>query len=705
MTSHLAQARSAYLRSAAHQPVRWYPWGDEPFTRARQESRPILLDIGAVWCHWCHVMDRESYEDPAVATLLNEEWVCIKVDRDERPDVDARYQRAVQAITGQGGWPLTAFLTPDGEVFFGGTYFPPQGTQGRPGFATVLRELARAFRDEPDKVTQQAAMIRRHLAEHALESQPGPVPQDLLSKSVQGMARVFDTQHGGFGGQPKFPHPTACEVLLHHWADTGQSLPRKMVDQTLTAMARGGIHDQVGGGFHRYAVDAQWIVPHFEKMVYDNAELLRVYVHAAESLLAGGRAGGPAGGALANGDVGGTAGLYRRTIEGIVEWVFSTLADPLGGYYASQDADVGLSDDGDYFTWTLAEVEAAVEGPERDALTRRFDIAEQGEMRHDPTRNVLWVRDSHENIASAMGISTEEVAKTLDRGIARLRAARTRRPLPVVDTTLYVGWGAMMASAMLEAAAFLDRRDLDLHALRTLERLVTETTDDRGGVRHAVGSDVAGLLEDHVHLANACVTAYECTGTGIWRTRAAALMEHVWAHYGAEEGGLYDRRADGGLGLLPERIRPIVDAPTPSPNGVAAVVAARLAEHLPEQPEWRTRLELLLAAFGGGLADLGLHGASLLLGADWALHPRTHVVVVARDDRAGAALRRAARVGFRPRKVVTFLTPDEPSSPTVPAAVRAMLDGASPRAYVCVGQECRPPVTSPEDLLEALQTS
>ncbi|MDH3498234.1 MAG: DUF255 domain-containing protein, partial [Gemmatimonadota bacterium] len=273
--SRLADAKSAYLRSAAAQPVAWYPWGPEVFERARRENKPVLLDIGAVWCHWCHVMDRESYENPAIAEQLNRDWLCVKVDRDERPDVDARYQRAVQAITGQGGWPLTGFLTPDGEVFYGGTYFPPDGKHGRPGFGTVLTELARAWRDEREKITEQTGMIRTHLAQHTLEAKPGPVPSDVLRRAADGMARVFDFRNGGFGTQPKFPHSTACLLLLHRWADTRESWLREMVDRTLAAMALGGVYDHVGGGFHRYSVDAHWIVPHFEKMVYDNSELLR----------------------------------------------------------------------------------------------------------------------------------------------------------------------------------------------------------------------------------------------------------------------------------------------------------------------------------------------------------------------------------------------------------------------------------------------
>ncbi len=693
--SRLTDAKSAYLRSAADQPVAWHPWGPEVFERARQENKPVLLDIGAVWCHWCHVMDRESYENPAIADQLNRDWICVKVDRDERPDVDARYQRAVQAITGQGGWPLTGFLTPDGEVFYGGTYFPPDGAHGRPGFGTVLAELARAWQEERDKITEQTAMIRTHLAQHTLEARAGPVPPDVLRRAADGMARVFDFRYGGFGTQPKFPHSTACLLLLHRWADTRESWPREMVDRSLAAMALGGVYDHVGGGFHRYSVDAHWIVPHFEKMLYDNSELLRVYVHAAVRPAADLRTGSPA-----VEDPGGLEGLYRRTVEGILRWTLDVMADPAGGYYASQDADVGLDDDGDYFTWTTEEVRDAVDPAEYEALVRRFDVEERGEMQHDPRRNVLFVKRSFREIAASLGIDAAEAAVLVTRGLGQLAAARAGREAPFVDRTIYTGWSAMMASAVLHAGAFLDRPALDAHALRTLERLFTDTADPAGGHRHAIGSDVTGLLEDQVHLASAAIDAYEASGFRLWLDRAGTLMDHVWQEYRTEGGALADRRPRDGEGLLTHVITPVVDAPTPSPTGVAAVVLARLAEHTRSQA-WLSRRDALLAAFGAGLDDLGLHGASLLLGADWSLNPATHVVVIAGDDPTGHALRRAARAAFRPRKVLTLLPPDAPTN-GLPAPVRAMLDGQAPRAYVCIGPECRAPVADAEALTALL---
>ncbi|HEY2824741.1 MAG TPA: DUF255 domain-containing protein, partial [Gemmatimonadales bacterium] len=392
MNSRLAESQSSYLKSAAHQPVDWHPWSPEAFARAKAEQKPILLDIGAVWCHWCHVMDGESYEDPDVATQLNRDWVCIKVDRDERPDVDARYQRAVQALTGQGGWPLTAFLTPQGDVFYGGTYFPPDDAHGRPSFTKVLTELATVYRRHPERVTAQAAEIRKHLADHLAESRPGPVRQEDLDRAADTMARGFDFRNGGFGSQPKFPHPGACEFLLARWFDLREDWPADIVRKTLTAMAKGGVYDQIGGGFHRYSTDARWIVPHFEKMSYDNSELLRAYIHAMVATEYEPEGDGSA------------ADWYLHAIEGVVGWVGEVMSDPAGGYYASQDADVGPQDDGDYFTWTASEARAVLTPDEFDVVERYYDIGETGEMHHYPEKNVLWARDDERTIASELGV-------------------------------------------------------------------------------------------------------------------------------------------------------------------------------------------------------------------------------------------------------------------------------------------------------------
>lgn len=696
----LAAAQSPYLRSAAHQPVEWFPWGPEAFERARADGKPILLDIGAAWCHWCHVMDAESYENPSVAEALNRDWICIKVDRDERPDVDARYQRAVQALTGQGGWPLTAFLTPEGDVFYGGTYFPPEDAHGRPGFLSVLTELRRFFHHQPTEVARQSAEIKKHFIAVGAEARRGRVTPQLLSGAADRMARLFDIRYGGFGTEPKFPHPGACEFLLTRWYDTGEPWPAEIAHRTLCAMANGGVYDQLGGGFHRYSVDARWVVPHFEKLTCDNAELLRAYTQGALALTVAGSRAGRASAPP------GAADLYARVAAGIADWVMEVLAHPAGGYGASQDADVGPGDDGDYFTWTAEEARAAVTDEEFAVLARHYDIDEFGEMHHNRRKNVLWVRQSAAEIAAATGQSELEVARLLRSGRAKLKAARDRRPAPAVDPTLYVGWNAMMGSALLGAAAVLQRPALERHALETLERLFVAAAGGDGarGVRHAVDGPEIRLLDDQAQLAAAALDAFEVTGDRRWLERARAMAEFTWSAFRAPEGGLYDtpagERREGTEGFLQERLRPIHDAPSPSGNGVAALVFARLAEHAGGSP-WRERLVELLESFARGLEEASLHAATALRAATWSLEPAAHIVIVgAPDDLGTQRLRLSARTAYHPRKVITCLAPAE--GHLAPPALRAMLDGRAPRGYICVGTRCGPPVDRAEDLPAAL---
>ena len=675
--NRLGSSTSSYLRSAAHQPIHWYPWGEQAFASARETDKPILLDIGAVWCHWCHVMDGESYEDPGLARYLNEHFVCIKVDRDERPDVDARYQHAVQAITRQGGWPLTAFLTPQGEVFYGGTYFPPDGKYGRPGFRSVLASVLDAYRSRRDQVQAQAEAIRRLLAEHLDEAAPGEASLALLDEAVRQMAAVFDPVHGGFGSQPKFPHPGAIAFLLQRWHDRPDHGVRRIIDATLQGMARGGVHDQLGGGFHRYSVDAEWIIPHFEKMSYDNSELLRVYLDAYALF--------------------GTE-EYGKVAQGIVRWVREVASDPEGGYAASQDADVGLDDDGDYFTWTREEAEAALSPEEMEVAAAYYDIGTAGEMHHNPGKNVLFVAVGVSDIAVRTGRVEAQVRTLLDSARDRLRAARARRPSPFVDRTRFANWNAMMASAMLRAGAVLDDHWAREHAMATLRRLRGES-GEADALSHTPGG-ITGLLEDQVHAAAAALDAYEDIGEGDWLEWASRIMDRVWREYRDEEGGgLFDtaRGRTGEAGLLPTRVKPVQDTPTPSPNGVAGVVCARL-HALTGQPRWRERGGELVRAFAGGAAALGLHGAAFLLALDWHLDPATHLVIAGpAGDPTAEAFHRAALAGYAPRRVIQRITAAEPARDALPAAVVAMAPAAGrPRGYACRGATCSLPAESLE---------
>src|SRR5271157_4869989 len=430
-TNELGQAASAYLRSAAHQPVNWREWGDRAFAQAREQDKPILLDIGAVWCHWCHVMDRESYENPEVARLINEHYVAVKVDRDERPDIDSRYQTAVSALSGQGGWPLTAFLTPQGKPFYGGTYFPPEDQYGRPGMRRVLEAVALSFKSQRAQVLENAQKISEALAGvERLERGDKKTEEEILKALIENIAGMYDAQFGGFGNAPKFPHPSSLDLLLEAYLENRQAWLLAAVTDTLEHMGRGGVYDQLGGGFHRYAVDERWMVPHFEKMAYDNAGLLLNYLRAYQ--VTGNR-------------------FFRDIAVGILSFVENVLSDPQGGFYASQDADYSLEDDGDYFTWTLEELRAALNEREAEVAAQYYHVEERGEMHHNPAKNVLFIDQPIEAIAARLTLEPQEVEETLAAAKIKLRAARAQRPTPYVDTTLYASWNGMMISALLEA--------------------------------------------------------------------------------------------------------------------------------------------------------------------------------------------------------------------------------------------------------------
>src|SRR2546423_157012 len=390
----LAEAASPYLRSAMHQPIHWRQWGDEAFAEARRQNKPVLLDIGAVWCHWCHVMDRESYDNPEVAHIINENFIAIKVDRDERPDVDSRYQAAVSAMSGQGGWPLTAFLTPEGKPFYGGTYFPPDDHYGRPGLKRLLQAIATAYRDQHGEIAKSAEQVMSAIAEaETFRGRRANFSPEIVGKIVDSAARLFDLQHGGFGSQPKFPHPAVMDLIIDRYARTAEDFLASIITATLEKMARGGVYDQLAGGFHRYSVDERWIGPHFEKMSYDNAGLLLNYIHAFQ----------------ATGNE-----FFADVARDIMRWMDEWLSDrEHGGFYGSQDADINLEDDGDYFTWTAAEAAACLSEEEFKVAALHFDIGEIGEMHHNHAKNVLYLRADVEEISRTLGKTVEEASAPL----------------------------------------------------------------------------------------------------------------------------------------------------------------------------------------------------------------------------------------------------------------------------------------------------
>ena len=703
MGNQLEHAASSYLRSARHQPVRWHPWGEAAFARAQAEDKPILLDIGAVWCHWCHVMDRESYEDAEIAALINDLFVAVKVDRDERPDVDARYQAAVSAISGQGGWPLTAFLTPDGRPYFGGTYIPRDDRYGRPGMGRVLLAMAQVWRERRDEALETAGSVMAAIEHNeSFSGRNGTLSLELVDKIAASILAQFDPRNGGFGSQPKFPHPAALDLLLESAMNRGNSRAREAFTATLEKMARGGVYDQLAGGFHRYSVDERWVVPHFEKMLYDNTELLRNYVHGFQSFV---------------------REDFLETAREIVAWLDSTMTDrERGGFYASQDADVGLDDDGDYFTWTLDEAKAVLDGAELEFAASYWDIGELGDMHHNPAKNVLHVNSTlHER--AAQGGDLEQMRGLRDSARRKLLAARSLRPTPFIDKTLYTGWNAMAVTAYLETARVLRMDSAREFALRTLDRLLNEAWDGAATLHHVIAypddagaaptvEKAPGTLDDYAFTIHACVDAWFASGNMNFYRVAVKVADAMIAHfYDTTAGAFYDAAgSEGGqvpLGALGARRKPLQDSPTPAGNPTAASALLRL-ETLSGRQEYRDIAEDTLACFAGIVEHFGLYAGSYGLALERLLLDPVQVMVVGSGPEA-ARLEATAVARFAVNKTVMRIAPFRLVKEGIPDALAETLlqvpvpRGAEVWAMVCHGRTCLPPVTNAEALLEALE--
>jgi uncharacterized protein len=717
-TNQLDQSASSYLRSARHQPVHWQPWGEAAFARAQAEDKPILLDIGAVWCHWCHVMDRESYEDPEVAALINQRFVAVKVDRDERPDVDARYQAAVSAISGQGGWPLTAFLTPDGRPYFGGTYIPRDDRYGRPGIGRVLLAMAEVWRERRDDALETAGSVMSAIEHNeSFSGRAGaPLSLVLVERIIGAILAQFDPRNGGFGSQPKFPHPAALDLLLEAGVNRGNERARGAFSVTLENMARGGVYDQLAGGFHRYSVDEHWVVPHFEKMLYDNTELLRNYVHGFQSFV---------------------REDFRETAREIVAWLDAVMTDrERGGFYASQDADVGLDDDGDYFTWTLDEARAVLEGEELEFAAKYWDIGELGDMHHNPAKNVLHVKQSLAEMAKESGTDEKKLLALRDRARAKLLAARAGRTTPFVDRTLYTSWNAMAVTAYLETAQVLRDGAVRNFALLTLDRLLSEAWDGKSTLKHVIAypdglapQQIApGTLDDYGFTANACIDGWMASGEMKYYRAAVAVADAMIEQFhDASAGGFFDISAplnavptEMPLGALITRRKPLQDSPTPAGNPTAATALLRL-EALSGEKEYREIAEGTLQCFAGIVEHFGLYAGSYGLAAERLLADPLQVVIVGSGPEADA-LEATAIAGFAVSKTVIRIAPGklgdlpEALAETVgqtpaPAGATAFhptdedLSAETPAwALVCRGRTCLPPVKDEHALAEAMKS-
>ncbi|MFZ0831399.1 MAG: thioredoxin domain-containing protein [Thermoplasmata archaeon] len=679
----LADSSSAYLRGAREQAIDWYPWGEEAFEAAKRLNRPVLLDIGAVWCHWCHVMDEGTYSDDTVARLIGQHFVAVKVDRDAHPEVDRRYQRQVNALTGEGGWPLTAFLTPKGETFFGGTYFPPQEGFGRPGFRRVLLEISRLWREEPDKVRENTEALATAMThEHHGTGRATALSSSALVDSVRtSILSSFDPIHGGFGVSPKFPHPTAVSFLLWDAFASGEEGSAERARLTLSRMADGGVYDHVGGGFHRYSVDEGWHIPHFEKMSIDNAALLSSYAEGYRRF----------------GDDG-----FRDVMRGTVGWIQSTLADPRGGFGASQDADNAPGDDGGYFTWSRPELKAILDAPELRLISRYFGVGSEGRMPHDPERNVLFRLMSLPEAAEGSDLDAPQARKVLDGAICKLAVARLRRPRPVVDPALYASLNGGFIRALTAASVALNDPTLLATARAAADRFLAEGFDPSRGIAHQLGHPTAqgfGHLEDQAEFAWALTELAGQTVEPTYLRHAIELYELLLSKFRVEGMPLRDIAPDlydgPSIGAVGEPAFPIEDMPHMSPNAAVALGLLRLAS-LTGDERWRGEARQIIAAALSRLERAGLFGAGMALAAGIAETEPVRVVIQGTGPEADA-LWDAARNAWHPNVWVFRGTPPPPFSLPEELATAATRPTAA-RALVCWGMRCAPPVTDPERL-------
>jgi uncharacterized protein len=682
MANRLANETSPYLLQHKDNPVDWYPWGEEALERAREEDKPILLSIGYSACHWCHVMERESFEDEATARIMNEHFVNIKVDREERPDLDSIYMSAVQALTRGGGWPMTVFLTPDGSPFYGGTYFPPVSRGGMPSFKGVLTSLADAYENRRDEVLRSAQSVRDYLRAVTIDaaipksSSPGT---DLLERAAESLVSQLDRRFGGFGGAPKFPQAMNLEALLRHWRRTGDLAALSGVEDTLRAMAGGGIYDQLGGGFHRYSVDEYWLVPHFEKMLYDNALLSRLYLEAYQ----------------ATGD-----DFFRRVAEETLDYVLRDMISPEGGFYSAEDAD-SEGEEGKFYVWTPEEVEASLD-PEDARLAMRFwDVTERGNFEG---KNILNVPRPPEAVAAEFDLSPEELRERIAKIRSRLFAVREGRVRPARDEKILSAWNGLMLRSFALAARVTGREDYREAAERNAAFLLEELKEG-GRLRRSYKDGRArfnGYLEDYAMVADGLVALYEATFETRWLVEADSLCDAISElFWDAEKGVFYDTPADHEE--LVTRPRDVYDNAAPSGTSVATDVLLKLALLL-DRDDYRRRAESILEELSGGIEQLPGAFGRLLAALDFSVSEPREVAIVGDPEAPDTrALIDAVYARYLPNKVVAGRAPDdEEATGLVPLLANRPAPDGRARAYVCVRYACQSPTTDPTELLEQL---
>jgi uncharacterized protein YyaL (SSP411 family) len=678
--NRLISETSPYLLQHAHNPVDWYPWGGEAFERAQEEDKPIFLSVGYSTCHWCHVMEHESFEDEEIAALMNRDFVAIKVDREERPDIDETYMKAVQMMTGMGGWPLSVFLTPDGKPFYGGTYFPPRSIFGRPGFLPVLRTIAQAWRKRRNALLESAQALTEVLGRPVKAGPEETLAPELLRNAFAILSEHFDHVHGGLDEVPKFPQPTMLMTLLNHWHGTGDGAALQMVEKTLQAMAGGGIHDHLGGGFHRYSTDAQWLIPHFEKMLYDQALLGRVYVEAYQAT---------------------KKPIYAAAARDIFNCVLRDMTGAEGGFYAGQDAD-SEGREGAFYVWTREEIERILPEPQASIFCGYYGVSDEGNF--EGNESVLHIAASINELARRFGPSPQKIEAELTAGRQRLFEQRNTRPRPGTDDKVIVSWNGLMLSALAYGGAVLGEPGYT-HAARRAAAFILDFLRPEGRLRRYFRAGHVlekAFLDDYAFLILGLIDLYEASFEVRWLREAKALADQMIA--------LFADRAEGGFFVtgrdaepLISRDKPAYDGAVPSGNSIAALVLLKLGRLLMED-QFTEEGDKVLRKFSRQLAESPTSLTAMFLALDYRLGPAQEIVIAGTVAEAQPLIDEVRR-HFLPNASLLLHATDagaEALAEVVPFTENlASVDGHA-TAYVCEDYACRQPVTTEGDLRRIL---
>ena len=680
MPNRLAEETSPYLIQHAFNPVDWFPWGPEAFSRAKLEDKPILLSVGYSACHWCHVMERESFEDPAIANLMNDNFVCIKVDREERPDVDSIYMSAVQAITGQGGWPMTVFLTPNGEPFYGGTYFPPEDRGGLPAFPRVLEALSQTYREKREEISLTTDKLLEQMRRVTdINGEFSTINLDVMDRAVNLIGTQFDEKFGGFGLQPKFPQPMVYEFLLRHYLRTGDNKTLEIVETTLDHMAMGGIYDQLGGGFHRYSTDTFWLVPHFEKMLYDNALLARLYIHAYQVT---------------------EKPLYRQIAEETLDYVLAEMTDPSGGFYSAQDAD-SEGEEGKFFVWRPEKILEVLGKHDGEIANRYFGVTIEGNF---DGMSILNVKVPLAEFAAKEGITEDDLIELLNRVKSRLRNVREQRIRPGLDDKVLTSWNALMMGAFAEAGRVLDRTDYIEAAENCGDLLLSKLRTDDGRLLRTYKngeSKLKGYLEDYAFLVNALLLLHEATFESRWLCEAIELgNDLVDLFWDDNDGQFYDTGIDHEELVL--RPRAIQDNAIPSGNSMATEVLLKLAI-VTGDAELERRSITAIRSTIPMISQFPISFGHWLCSLDFCLASVKEIAVIG-DARSIDTKTLTAEVfrNYLPNKVLVSRNVDDEAIRGLPLLSERVQVGNRPTAYVCHNYACEIPVNQPDELARQL---